>query len=193
MATRTVSMTSGPDYVYLMLGAINAEPQRPWTSEQMLHELTSRGRSIRFPKVSSSNRLAAIERAFETLSQLGIVEHLGESWRSTADGGFQLPRLTRQSIDHRLGMAALDELSSTPPPDKPPVTRRSGGPGRRGGGNRGGDGGDLPPPGGTAAGDDDGDDPNGIQEVLEHPILFAYSDEDFDEVLARALQRYPSN
>ena len=33
-------------------------------------------------------------------------------------------------------------------------------------------------------------DGSGIGEVLAHPVLFSYGDEEFDSVLSRALQRY---
>ncbi|WP_133117872.1 hypothetical protein [Burkholderia ubonensis] len=52
--------------------------------------------------------------------------------------------------------------------------------------------GNRPPPGNDAgAGDGDGDDGgSGLGQVLAHPILFAYSDEDFDQALDNALERF---
>ncbi|KUZ76491.1 hypothetical protein WI38_09350 [Burkholderia ubonensis] len=48
-----------------------------------------------------------------------------------------------------------------------------------------------PPPPGNDAGAGDGDDGgSGLGQVLAHPILFAYSDEDFDQALDNALERF---
>ncbi|MFA8326197.1 hypothetical protein ACEPT7_06550 [Burkholderia ubonensis] len=48
-----------------------------------------------------------------------------------------------------------------------------------------------PPPPGNDAGAGDGDDGGGgLGQVLAHPILFAYSDEDFDQALDNALERF---
>lgn len=47
-----------------------------------------------------------------------------------------------------------------------------------------------PPPPGNDAGDGEGGGGSGLEQVLAHPILFAYSDEDFDQALDNALERF---
>lgn len=42
----------------------------------------------------------------------------------------------------------------------------------------------------SPAGDDGDDGGGGLGEVLSHPILFAYSDDAFDDALERALTRF---
>ncbi|WP_423391185.1 hypothetical protein [Burkholderia sp. LMG 32019] len=91
-------------------------------------------------------------------------------------------RRLRTMIDELVGLGIVvrDEegsslLLAAPSPD-----------GRVGGGN-----GNPPPPGNNAGGDGDGDgDGNGLGQVLAHPILFAYSDDDFDQALDNALERF---
>ena len=50
----------------------------------------------------------------------------------------------------------------------------------------------IPPnaPGAGGGGDEDAPGGSGLMEVLEHNILFTYSEEDFADALARALRRY---
>ena len=47
-----------------------------------------------------------------------------------------------------------------------------------------------PPSGGNGSGNNFSFDGSGIGEVLAHPVLFSYSDDELNSALSRALQRY---